>query len=148
MKQPNNLTSLIFIWLFHLLLTYSFYNYYKSLWDPRRYPTAIRLALPSLNKHSNFNEQKIIRDINRHKKIIPFEISGWPEMDNRTMEEIKVRAKLLEYTFDTTHVIKVHFTEESYYGEFVAILNILLRDRHKRYVYCNDDLYILGAPEP
>lgn len=98
--------------------------------------------IPSLDKHARFNEQKIVHDINKHKKVIPFEIVGWQEEDNRTMEEIRFRAKLLEYTFDTTHVMKVHFTEEAYYGEFVVMLNLLLKDRHKRYVFCEDDLYI------
>lgn len=63
------------------------------------------------------------------------------------MELIRYESRKLEYTFDTATVIKVHFTEETYYGEFVTIINFLVKDWHKRYILLGDDLYIFGSPE-
>ena len=59
--------------------------------------------------------------------------------------EISVRVK---YTYDATHIIKVHFMDENTYGQFVELVNMMAKDKHKRYLFFNDNFYILGEQPP
>lgn len=71
-------------------------------------------------------------------------------LNARKQEFIEQEALKLKFYHDTTQVIKVHFSSETNYGEFVQLVNIMYRDNHKRYTWLDNDFYILGEhpPEP
>jgi hypothetical protein len=57
-----------------------------------------------------------------------------------------MEGRRIKYTHDTTSVIKVHINEENTYGQFVELVNMMLKDVQKRYFLYRDDFYILGEP--
>lgn len=81
---------------------------------------------------------------NQNKKIIPIYLTGDKSEDKKVFELITFESRKLIYTCDTNTIVKVHFSEENTYGQFVELNNIMLEDHHKRYFYYKDDFYILG----
>ena len=116
--------------------------------------TALRLALPSEDSdQSEFGKQfsgsaSLIKWKKERKIFIRVDLTGELSEDKKRMEFIKIEAGRLKYTYDTTHILKVHFTDENTYGQFVELVNTMNKDRHKRYVFYKDDFYILGENPP
>jgi hypothetical protein len=52
----------------------------------------------------------------------------------------------LQFTHDTSRVLKVHFNEENDYGDYVWVLNNLRIFNFRRYMYIDNDLYIVANP--
>lgn len=82
------------------------------------------------------------------KKFITIDLTGEIKEDEKRIDFIRMEARRLKYTYDTTHILKVHFTEENTYGQFVQLVSIMQKDLHKRYMLYKDDFYILGEWSP
>ena len=104
---------------------------------------ALRLFLPNDRGESQFSVKALLKEVNR-KKIIKVELTGKVEEDNKQFEFIRKEARTLQSTFDTTTVLHVHFPEESTYGQFVYLADMMAADKHKRYGITNNDFYIFG----
>jgi len=82
----------------------------------------------------------------QHKKFIQFNLTGDSLEDEKEIYVIRIEALKLKYTGDTIHVIKVHFTNENTYGDFIQLINIMHKDKHCCYTIYEDDFYIFGEP--
>ncbi len=71
-------------------------------------------------------------------------------LNTRKLEFITREALKQKFYHDTTQVIKVRLSAETTYGEFVQLVNIMIKDGHKRYGLLDNDFYIFGEepPEP
>ena len=103
---------------------------------------------PGTNPYiKQFSTSEILQEWKKqHKKIIQIDLTGDEEEDKRRFDFIRTEARRLEYTCDTTTILKIHFTDKNTYDQFAELLNILHKDRHKRYTFFRDDFYILGEP--
>jgi hypothetical protein len=55
----------------------------------------------------------------------------------------------MEFTHDSTTVLKVHFGGNNTYGDFVWLLDQAVKYRCRRYAWFDDNFYFLGeAPPP
>jgi hypothetical protein len=104
---------------------------------------ALRLFLPTDNGFRKYSTQALLEEI-KHKKIIRVELTGVAEEDEKRFQFIRQEARRLQYTYDTTSVLHVHFRKESTYGQFVYLTDMMTEDHHKRFGITNDDFYIFG----
>jgi len=70
-----------------------------------------------------------------NKKFITINLTGDFQEDEKRIDFIRMEARRLKYTCDTTHILRVHFTEENTYGQFVQLVSIMQKDLHKRYLF-------------
>lgn len=103
----------------------------------------LRLFLPTDHGERQFSVEALLKEVN-HKKIVKIELTGNAEEDNKQFEFIRKEARRLQSTYDTTTVLHVHFPEESTYGQFVYLADMMAADKHKRYGITNNDFYIFG----
>ena len=82
------------------------------------------------------------------KQFINVDLTGVYTEDIKRLDFIKMEARRLKYTYDTVHILKVHFTNENTYGQFIQLASIMQKDLHKRYMFYQDDFYILGEAPP
>jgi hypothetical protein len=123
--------------------------------DPKE-STVLKLNLPA-SKHIaevRFTEDYVRKDIKKRKikRILLSNHSASPDKRwNRLEEEAKwdlitTQFKNLSLTGDTSLVLQVEFDEESFYGDWVAVQNLALIYRIKRYAYLDNSFYFLGNP--
>jgi len=116
--------------------------------------TILRIFLPTDKRSKNkfemlFSGPDILDQWKKEKKIfIRIDLTGELSEDKKRMEFIRNEARKLKYTDDTTHILKVHFTDENTYGQFVELVKIMTEDHHKRYMLYKDDFYISGETPP
>jgi hypothetical protein len=112
--------------------------------------TLLRLVVP--NDESSPGQYRFsryaVKAALRGKKINTVYLSGDRKLNAKKLDFIAYEALKLKFYHDTTQIIKVHFTDEETYGEFVQLVNIMHRDDHKRYAWVDDDFYIFGEPLP
>jgi biopolymer transport protein ExbD len=84
------------------------------------------------------------------KKINTVYLDEHHPLNARKLEFVAGEALKLKFYHDTTQVIKVRFSDETTYNEFVQVVNIMHKDSHKRYALLDNDFYIFGEtpPEP
>ena len=130
-----------------------------AFWGPEDpvQTTAMRLFLPSDQKPPpgvvTFNRYEFNRLL-KTKKIVETELHDRPSILHpeynayRTSNFVLSELARLQFTHDTSEVLKVHFGEETIYGEFVWALDNATLFGYRRYVYLDDDLYYLPNPPP
>jgi hypothetical protein len=135
---------------FQILLFFAFLNrlaYVDAMYTRWR---AMRFILPddtpSPQRYlKTYNAPDVLKEWRKqHKKIITIDLTGDLQEDKKRLEFIRNEAQRLKYTYDTTSILKVHFTDENTYGQFVELLNIMIKDRHKRYMLFQDNFYVAG----
>ncbi len=123
----------------------------NSIYRPQ---TALRFILPPDDSDKSefgkkFSGSGALKNWKQEKKIfIRVDLTGELAEDKKRIDVIRNEAMRLKYTNDTTHILKVHFTEDNTYGQIVELVNIMNKDRHKRYMFYKDDFYILGESPP
>ena len=86
-----------------------------------------------------------------NKKIETFNLDG-DEMPkyyysysydaDRELNVIWARIKMAKYHDEKSLVIKVHFSGDNTYGDFVYLVNMMALERIQCYIYNEDDFYI------
>jgi len=122
------------------------YKYSKS--------TSIKLSIPSDHKSDDnlfiFSKDNFYQSIKR-KKIIQVDLNeaSVPEQSylfQNKLDFIKREIERLQFTNDTTSVLKVRLGSNNTYGHFIWILKQALIYQLKRYVYVDNDFYLLANP--
>jgi hypothetical protein len=111
-------------------------------------PTVLRLFIPTDDKSPNlyrFSRYSVKAQL-KGKKINTVYLDGNRKLNSKKLDFIADEALKLKFYNDTTQIIKVRFTDETTYGEFVQLVNIMYRDDHKRYALLDNDFYNLGDP--
>lgn len=110
--------------------------------------TVIKFFVPA-DYQSNYSRYSVTASL-KGKKINTVYLDERHALNARKLEFIAGEALKLKFYHDTTQVIKVRFSDETTYGEFVQLVNVMYKDNHKRYAWLDDDFYILGEepPEP
>ena len=117
---------------------------------PRFFPvkneTVIKHYLPSEDHNNMYSGYQLIDQMFKKKKVIHIDLTGNINEDDKKVAFIQFEARRLKYTHDTTSVIEIHLTDEITYGRFVELINIMLKDEHKRYALWKNSFYIFGEP--
>ncbi|CAN5660525.1 hypothetical protein BH10BAC2_BH10BAC2_01710 [soil metagenome] len=117
---------------------------------------ALKINFPS-DEHSNeeflkqFSGPDIVEELKRSKnKFINIDLTRQRKEDRKRLDFIRIEARRLRYAYDTMNILKVHFTNENTYDQFVELVTVMQEDLHKRYMFYQDDFYIIGEapPEP
>ncbi len=106
----------------------------------------IKFSLVSDNPDDRFNRDFFQEQV-KNKSFINFTLSGDELLDNIAMDQTDSATQKLNLTNDTVHIIKVHFTYNSTYSQFVKLVDIARVEMSYRYVYLDDDFYIFGNPK-
>jgi hypothetical protein len=113
--------------------------------------TMIQLVVPKEEpEHKeiiSINVDYILKEIKRRRKI-NFLLNEAEETNRKKLELIQLEARKLKYTFDTSTVILIRFSENFSYGEFVKLLNLCLFDSIQRYVTLDNCFAIFGEYPP
>lgn len=154
MKKFSYLQLVVLIG-FQILLFFAFkarwIEVYELGWSRE---TVIRLNMPSDEpSHDSYIKSFSGPDIlnewkTTKKKFVTIDLTGDTKEDEKRIDLITLEARRLKYEHDTTSVIRVHINEENTYGQFVQLVNTMLKDRQKRYFLYKDDFYILGESLP
>jgi hypothetical protein len=67
--------------------------------------------------------------------------------DDKILDFIKLKAKELKYTSDSTHVLRIALPENLLYKSFIQLLKIMREDQQRRHFESQDYFYIFGKPE-
>jgi hypothetical protein len=129
---------------FIFLLPYA----YKRIVPPKQ--NYLRINFPKddpSNSASVFSEQYILKFIHRKNKIT-FTLDQDKETNAKKLEMIRYEARKLKYTFDSTAVVLVQFTDDVAYGEFIRLLDQCKVDSIRRYALCKNTFVIIGDPVP
>jgi hypothetical protein len=130
-----------------LVLPVLFYIYQPEA----KYKTQIKFILPK-DDHQSPDipgyTHSMVKDYLKGKKINTVYLDDDHVLNDTKLEFIAREALKLKFYHDITQVIKVHLSDETTYGEFVQLLNIMIRDRHKRFSWMDDDFYIFGEELP
>jgi len=102
---------------------------------------AINFYLPSDKPYQPYSSNNLLRELNR-KKIFTIALDKNHQQNERKLEFIRHEARKILYYNDVSTTIKVSFSNETNYGEIVALLNIMVSDEHKRYGLIGNDFYI------
>lgn len=110
--------------------------------------TVIKFFVPA-DYQSNYSRYSVTASL-KGKKINTVYLDEHHPLNARKLEFVAGEALKLKFYHDTTQVIKVRFSDETTYNEFVQLVNILYKDLHKRYALLDNDFYIFGEtpPEP
>lgn len=117
----------------------------------RKYETALKLNLPG-NKHSTKNGRAFNMDEIKSKwkkedrQYVNFNLTGDINFDRLTLYAIAYETRKLKFNEDTTHVIKIHFTNQCTYGQFVGVNNIMKTQMQSIYAFEGNDFYIWEMP--
>jgi len=139
---------------FQILLFLAFMDRVSDVDSIYKHGTILRLTIPDYEPNNDssfikFSATDILKEWKRNnKKIITVDLTSDNTDDQKRLNFIRNEARRLEYTYDTTEVLKVHFLDENTYGQFVTLISMLHADKHKRYMLFKNDLYISGSPPP
>jgi hypothetical protein len=122
--------------------------------------TAMRLYLPSDRDSPSPSgtisfDRYWINQVLKKKKIVEVDLDYRPSVLHpeynayRKSSFVLSEMGRLQFTHDTSEILKINFTEETSYGEFVWALNNATVFCFKRYFYIDDALYLLpNSPPP
>ena len=131
-----SITGLLFILKFITLPAYI----------PLKYETVIKQTLLSEDPNKSYSRYQLIDQTIKKKKIIHISLTGNTLQDDKEVAFIQFKASCLKYTNDTTSILEIHFSNETSYGRFVELVNIMLEDGHKKYGLWKDNFYIIFTP--
>ena len=80
----------------------------------------------------------------RSKKQIEFILDEDEITNDKKFEIIKYEARKLKYTHDTSTVLRIRFTDDTNYGEFIRLVGLCYSDGHKKFILLNKSFVILG----
>jgi hypothetical protein len=88
---------------------------------------------------------KKVNAVDLNEEVPSYDPSRYQEKQGFIQREIG----RMEFTHDSTTVLKVHFGDHNSYGDFVWLLDQAVKYRCRRYAWFDDDFYFLGeAPPP
>lgn len=118
---------------------------------------AIRLNLPndypSVNNDEpiKFTSKYVIKEAKKHKvETIYWEPSGIVGFEDyiyqRNKRFIQNEIERLQFTHDTSRVLKIQLTDDNTYGDFVWLVNQAMLYKYKRFAHVNDAFYFFPNP--
>jgi hypothetical protein len=113
-------------------------------------PTILKLVVPREDRPEDRNSpylrfsRSAVMAALKGRKINTVYYDENHSLNVKKLEFIEQEAMKLKFYHDTTQVIKVHLSSDNTYGEFVQLVNIMVKDGHKRYTWIDDDFYIFG----
>jgi hypothetical protein len=143
-----NYVQIICLYGFQILFVCFFLSKVNDILESKRLPGILRHVLPSdKNDSSLFSGPSTIQKWKREKKrFFTVYLTGDVNEDRKRFEVIKYEARRVKYTCDTNTIIKVHFCNDNTYGQFVQLINMMIEDKHHRYMFYQDDFYIADDP--
>jgi len=93
-------------------------------------------------------KESMARPYFKGKKINTVYLDDNHSLNVEKLDFIAQEALKLKFYHDTTQIIKVQFTEEATYGEFVQLVNSMQMNSIKRYILFNNSFYIFGEYPP
>ncbi|SFQ19868.1 hypothetical protein SAMN05444277_106234 [Parafilimonas terrae] len=141
-----------FLYGVQIFLLLAFMHQTDRVLQKYKFPVVLRMALPEDGPDTSyfgrrFSGEGFLNEAKRQrKKITTIYLTGIPAEDIKRFDLVKYESRKIEYTHDTMNIIKVHFNENCTYGQFVNLVNIMVEDKHKRYMYYKDDFYIIKNP--
>lgn len=96
------------------------------------------------NPHAYRFEAPTILNSIAKKKFISINLTTDPIENQKRLDFIRLEARRLKYTNNTTEIIKVFIPDSSKYGTFLSLLHIMNEDQHKRYFEYKNRFYIFG----
>ncbi len=116
--------------------------------NPPKKQTVIKYYLPSEDPSNSFSGFRVIDQAVKEKKVIHVSLSGDVVEDDKRINFIQLEARRLKYTCDTSVIIEIYIPDSITYGRFVELVNIMLKDGHKRYALWKQHFYIFGEAPP
>ena len=147
-----NYVEIISLYAFQILLLLVFFSKINDADKLFRAPCVLRLVLPDDDLDTSdfgkrFSGKTFLHEAKKQKKkFITIYLTGDMKEDEKRFDLIRYESRRIKYTCDTNTIVKVHFTDENTYGQFVELVNMMGEDQHKRYMNYQDDFYILGDP--
>ena len=120
--------------------------FYRYQTDIVKTQTVLRLFVPSDEKSPSRFSKYTVKAGLKGKKINTVYLNGDRRLNVKKLDFIAYEALKLKYYNDTSQILHVKFSEETTYGEFVQLVNIMHKDGHKRYAWLDDDFYVFGEP--
>ena len=109
--------------------------------------TVLRFILPKDDSqspsHSGYT-YSVVSDVLKGKKIHTIYLGEHNDVNEKKLALFAREALKLKFYSDTTQVVGVYLSEESTYGNFVQLVNIMVRDKHKRYTLIGDYFYVFS----
>lgn len=130
--------------------------------EDRTYPTVIRLNLPSYRKDiaglEAFTEGRFYRSV-KGKKIVTVDMAepfiGDPEYGeqadyllDRKFHFITREVERMQFTYDTSMILKARLGRNNTYGDFVRLINHGLLYKMLKFVYIDDCVYYFSNTTP
>jgi len=112
----------------------------QLLMGPPRKGT-LRFSLPSLDSSSRYSEYALLKRL-KHKHITQVNLTGDSTLDEPLLSYVATSIRLMHQNNDTMEVIKVHFSKNCTYGQFVRLVNTMLLQQQRYYTFVEDDFYI------
>jgi hypothetical protein len=122
--------------------------------------TSLKCIMPSDDLHvsdTSFTKGNVLKSV-RNCKIEEVDLwsNVWDNIqsdmgnytDDKQHELVISEIERLQFTHDTTTVLKVQLSEGNTYGEFVWLTNLALIYRIKRYAFVDDAFYFLTNEPP
>jgi hypothetical protein len=130
---------------FQILFVYFFLLKENDVLKSSRLPGILRQVLPSDEDDSSlFSAPSTIQKWKREKKkFITVYLTGNINEDGKRFELVKYETRRVKYTCDSNTVIKVHFCNGNTYGQFVQLINMMIEDKHHRYMFYRDNFYVV-----
>jgi sulfur relay (sulfurtransferase) DsrF/TusC family protein len=131
--------------------------FYLFLPKPKPDYTSFKLYIPSdekpqkeeiaifskSNVYSSIKGKKI-EQIQLHNVISDFASEEYYHLEK--LQFISDEVKRLQFTNDTSTVLRVEFFDENTYADFMYVLNLALVYKYKRYVFMDDYIYFIPNP--
>jgi len=121
-------------------------------------PTCLKVFLPTDRKDDpgmiGFSKETVYKSL-KGKKIttIDLDVERFYKGDNRTqyvfsqkLHFVSQEIERLEFTNDTSSVLKIQFGANNTYGDYVWVLNQLFLYKVKRYAFVDNDFYMFADP--
>jgi hypothetical protein len=121
-------------------------------------PTCLKVFLPTDRKDDpgmiKFSKEMVYKSL-KGKKIttIDLDVERFYEGDNRTqyvfiqkLHFISREIERLEFSTDTSSILKVQFGANNTYGDYVWVLNQLFLYKVKRYAFVDNNFYVYADP--
>lgn len=80
------------------------------------------------------------------RRYVKFNLTGDINFDNLTLCAFAYEIRKLRFNEDMTHVIKIHFSPDCTYGQFVCVNNIMKLQNQGIYACEDDDFYAWEMP--
>lgn len=117
----------------------------------KKQETVLMLSLvsdrPSTSNITFYNTAYLLeKTLGKH--IITIDLDDNVTLNARKMLYIEQEAMRINYSYDTSSIIKVSLSENTTYGEFVALVDMMYKNAFKRFSFIGNDFYIFGDTPP